>query len=389
MRPQSRSLPDQAAGPPSALSQQAFEEDLGWDGHSAPLAHRHDPADVGRTTTDHRRRRVLDLATSDPAPASTSPSFAWRMTAAPGCSQSCRPMRMAPFGTPRGRRAHRGGLSARLRRGATRRPRRLLPERGGRPAHHRRGALVPRPAPAQPVRHEHLPRQLTDDDDRGDRRGRCRRIVATLSPLFKGAAASCDAGRGTPVRDQDDLFAAARATAREIPRRSRSSCSTRSARRRRSGDGFPALACRAGLGRASRDDQAWVGDELQALNEAYESLFGFRSSCSSPFARAPRSFRSSRGRATATDKELRRGLDESCSSHRSGWTYCAVRARYARSCARQSRWKFAFMVGGLDRHGLVRATHRLMEEGVESPALLALSLINQDRTTTHRGRSAA
>jgi hypothetical protein len=32
-----------------------------------------------------------------------------------------------------------------------------------------------------------------------------------------------------------------------------------------------------------------------------------------------------------------------------------------------------FMVGELDRDGLLRATHRLIEEGVESPALLAVS----------------
>ena len=36
------------------------------------------------------------------------------------------------------------------------------------------------------------------------------------------------------------------------------------------------------------------------------------------------------------------------------------------------------MVGEIDRDGLVRATHRLIEEGVESPALLALSLADQD-----------
>ena len=36
-----------------------------------------------------------------------------------------------------------------------------------------------------------------------------------------------------------------------------------------------------------------------------------------------------------------------------------------------------FMVGEIDRDGLVRATHRLIEEGVESPALLALGLANE------------
>lgn len=39
-----------------------------------------------------------------------------------------------------------------------------------------------------------------------------------------------------------------------------------------------------------------------------------------------------------------------------------------------SRW----MVGEIDRHGVVRATHRLIEEGAESPALVALSLVNQN-----------
>jgi len=42
-----------------------------------------------------------------------------------------------------------------------------------------------------------------------------------------------------------------------------------------------------------------------------------------------------------------------------------------------SRW----MVGEIDRDGLIRATHRLIEEGVESPALLALSLADQDERT--------
>ena len=37
-----------------------------------------------------------------------------------------------------------------------------------------------------------------------------------------------------------------------------------------------------------------------------------------------------------------------------------------------------FMVGEIDRDGLVRATHRLIEEGVESPALLALGLANEN-----------
>ena len=36
------------------------------------------------------------------------------------------------------------------------------------------------------------------------------------------------------------------------------------------------------------------------------------------------------------------------------------------------------MVGEIDRDGLVRATHRLIEEGVESPALLALSVADSD-----------
>ena len=44
-----------------------------------------------------------------------------------------------------------------------------------------------------------------------------------------------------------------------------------------------------------------------------------------------------------------------------------------------------FMVGEIDRHGLVRATHRLMEEGVESPALLALSLANQNEENDLEG----
>ena len=46
-----------------------------------------------------------------------------------------------------------------------------------------------------------------------------------------------------------------------------------------------------------------------------------------------------------------------------------------------------FLVGELDREGLIRATHRLIEEGVESPALLALSLAERrTRVPTSRRR---
>jgi hypothetical protein len=129
---------------------------------------------------------------------------------------------------------------------------------------------------------------------------------------------------------------------------------------------------------ADRPDDAWVGNELAALNDAYESLFGFRFVI----------FVAGRPRAEVIplleralhadrDEELRRGLDDVVLIARDRWD----KVRGPRPLPEELRESIAleisrFMVGEIDRDGLVRSTHRLIEEGVESPGLLALSLVN-------------
>ncbi len=79
------------------------------------------------------------------------------------------------------------------------------------------------------------------------------------------------------------------------------------------------------------------------------------------------------------DEELRRGLDDVVLIARDRWD----RLRGPRPLPESLRESIAlevsrYMVGEIDRDGLIRATHRLIEEGVESPALLALSVAEQD-----------
>jgi 2-oxo-4-hydroxy-4-carboxy-5-ureidoimidazoline decarboxylase len=206
-------------------------------------------------------------------------------------------------------------------------------------------------------------------------------FAAELSPLFEGAPRFLRRlAEARPFESEDELFAAARVTAREMPEpeqielldahpRIGADPATVSDMSRRE-QGFDAPA---------DDEPAWIGEELQALNEAYESHFGFRFVV----------FVAGRPRAEIIpileralhadrDEELRRGLDD--------LVFIAAermeRLRGPRPLREELREVIAlevsrYMVGEIDRHGLVRATHRLMEEGVESPALLALSLVNQ------------
>ena len=214
-------------------------------------------------------------------------------------------------------------------------------------------------------------------------------FVATLSPLFEGAPRFLRRlAEARPFETQDDLFAAARATAREMPEEEQ--IELLNAHPRIGAD--PATVSELshseqGYDEPRDDGQAWVGDELQALNEAYESLFGFRFVV----------FVAGRPRAEIIpileralhadrDEELRRGLDDVVliASERMDLL------RGPRPLREELREAIAlevsrFMVGEIDRHGLVRATHRLMEEGVESPALLALSLINQNEDDDPQG----
>ncbi|HVM24802.1 MAG TPA: 2-oxo-4-hydroxy-4-carboxy-5-ureidoimidazoline decarboxylase [Candidatus Limnocylindrales bacterium] len=199
-----------------------------------------------------------------------------------------------------------------------------------------------------------------------------------LAPLFEGAPQYvARLAERRPFADEDDLFEAARAVARQMPEDEQvglldahprigadpSTVSTLSRREQGYEDGGP-------------DPQAWVADELRALNEAYEARFGFRFVV----------FVAGRPRADIIpileralhadrDEELRRGLDDVVLIARERYERLRgprpLREELREAIALEvSRW----MVGETDDDGLIRATHRLIEEGVESPALLALSL---------------
>jgi 2-oxo-4-hydroxy-4-carboxy-5-ureidoimidazoline decarboxylase len=209
-------------------------------------------------------------------------------------------------------------------------------------------------------------------------------VSRELSSLFEGAPEF--AGRlvaARPFESEEDLFDSARAIAREMPFEEQvallaahppigadpATVSPQSRREQGYDDQEPP------------DDQAWVADELRALNEAYEARFGFRFVVF--VAGRPRSeiipLIEGALRADPED-ELRRGLDDvvliAADRMRSLHGPPPLREELREAIALEvSR----FMVGELDRDGLVRATHRLIEEGVESPSLLALSLVDDDR----------
>jgi 2-oxo-4-hydroxy-4-carboxy--5-ureidoimidazoline (OHCU) decarboxylase len=203
-------------------------------------------------------------------------------------------------------------------------------------------------------------------------------LVAALSPLFEGAPRFL--GRladARPFEAEDDLFEAARAAAREMPEEEQIELL----------DAHPRIgADPARMSESSRREQEpeeeaggeppWIGEELTALNEAYEGRFGFRFVVF--VAGRPRTdLIPILERALHADRgeELRRGLDD---------VVLIAADRMAllqgpRPLREELREAIALevsrhMVGEIDREGLVRAAHRLVEEGVESPALLALSL---------------
>lgn len=204
-------------------------------------------------------------------------------------------------------------------------------------------------------------------------------FAAAVARLFEGAplfvARIADA---RPFESEDDLFDIARGIAREMPEVEQIELL----------DAHPRIgADRAGASDLSRREQggdepndAWIAEELAALNEAYESRFGFRFAvfvAGRPRAEIipllERALRAER------DEELRRGLDDVVliAADRMGTLRGPrpLREELREAIALEtSRW----MVGEVDRDGLIRATHRLIEEGVESPALLSLSLANQD-----------
>ena len=207
-------------------------------------------------------------------------------------------------------------------------------------------------------------------------------FAAAIAPLFEGAPGYVRRlADARPFETEDGLFDAARGVAREMPEAEQ--VELLDAHPRIGAD--PATVstqARAEQGydaEAGRDD-SWVADELAALNEAYEGLFGFRFVV----------FVAGRPRAdiipilehalrAERDEELRRGLDDVVLIARDRWD----RLRGPRPLPEPLRESIAleisrFMVGETGRDGLVRATHRLIEEGVESPALLALSIADED-----------
>ena len=215
-------------------------------------------------------------------------------------------------------------------------------------------------------------------------------FTASLAQLFEGAPRFVRRlADERPFETEDELFDAARGTAREMPEEEQiellnahprlgadPAAISDLSRREQAGDGVPAGG-----------DDAWVGEELGALNEAYESLFGFRFVVF--VAGRPRADLIpllERALHADRDEELRRGLDDVVliAADRMGTLRGPrpLREELREAIALEiSRW----MVGEIDRNGLVRATHRLIEEGVESPALLALSLANQDEETDLAG----
>jgi 2-oxo-4-hydroxy-4-carboxy-5-ureidoimidazoline decarboxylase len=205
-------------------------------------------------------------------------------------------------------------------------------------------------------------------------------FATALAPLFEGAPAFlrrlADAG---PFETEEHLFDVARAVAREMPEEEQVALLDAHPRIGADPSAMSQLSSAEQAGSGSAEDPAWVNEELQALNEAYELRFGFRFVV----------FVAGRPRAEIIpileralhadrDEELRRGLDDVVLIAHERMD----RVRGPRPLREELREAIAlevsrFMVGEIDRDGLVRATHRLIEEGVESPALLALGLANE------------
>jgi 2-oxo-4-hydroxy-4-carboxy--5-ureidoimidazoline (OHCU) decarboxylase len=207
-------------------------------------------------------------------------------------------------------------------------------------------------------------------------------FVTFLAPLFEGAPRFLGRlAERRPFESEDDLFAAARGVARSMPEAEQIELLDAHPRIGADPSSVSDLSRREqGYEAPDHGQPAWIADELAALNDAYESHFGFRFVV----------FVAGRPRADIIpileralhadrDEELRRGLDDVVliAAER------LERLRGPRPLSEELREAIAlevsrWMVGELDAHGVVRATHRLIEEGVESPALLALSLAAEE-----------
>jgi 2-oxo-4-hydroxy-4-carboxy-5-ureidoimidazoline decarboxylase len=206
-------------------------------------------------------------------------------------------------------------------------------------------------------------------------------FATSLARLFEGAPRFVRRlADERPFESEDELFDVARATAREMPEDEQIELLNSHPRLGADPAALSDVSRREQGDDPQDGDRAWVGEELTALNEAYESLFGFRFVVF--VAGRPRADLIpllERALHASRDEELRRGLDDVVliASDRLDTLRGPrpLREELREAIALEiSRW----MVGEIDRDGLVRATHRLIEEGVESPALLALSLANQD-----------
>jgi 2-oxo-4-hydroxy-4-carboxy--5-ureidoimidazoline (OHCU) decarboxylase len=207
-------------------------------------------------------------------------------------------------------------------------------------------------------------------------------FASALAPLFEGAPRFlARLTERRPFVDEDDLFDAARALARQMPEDEQ--LELLDAHPRIGAD--PALVSALSRREQGYDDpgpdpEAWVADELTALNEAYEARFGFRFVVF--VAGRPRADLIpilERALHADRDEELRRGLDDVVLIAHERFDQLRgprpLREELREAIALEiSRW----MVGEIDADGLVRATHRLIEDGVELPALLALSLATAD-----------
>lgn len=207
-------------------------------------------------------------------------------------------------------------------------------------------------------------------------------FAAAVAPLFEGAPSFVRRlADARPFGTEDGFFASGRAIAREMPEVEQ--VELLNAHPRIGADPAtvsPQSRLEQGYGREAASDQSWVEQELAALNEAYEGLFGFRFVV----------FVAGRPRAdiipildhalrAEREEELRRGLDDVVLIASDRWE----KVRGPRPMPEALRESIAlevsrYMVGEIDRDGLVRATHRLIEEGVESPALLALGVAEDD-----------
>jgi 2-oxo-4-hydroxy-4-carboxy--5-ureidoimidazoline (OHCU) decarboxylase len=207
-------------------------------------------------------------------------------------------------------------------------------------------------------------------------------FVRALSPLVEDATALLERlAERRPFADEDDLFDAARVVARQLPEADQVALL----------DAHPRIGADPGsvseLSRAEQgwdaepaDSRAWVGDELAALNEAYEGRFGFRFVVF--VAGRPRADLIpilERSLHADRDEELRRGLDDVVLIARERYDRLRGPAPMPEELREAIALEFSrWMVGELDDDGLVRATHRLIEEGVESAGLLSLALAPQE-----------